>query len=452
MIYKELFARAHQNIEAIKQENPEGIILWRELIELHPADSADFFSDLSDKDLQVLFVRLPIDNQVGVFSHVSEALKVYILSFLSDHERAQLLAHIPLDELTDLFEELSDADLERYLHLLSKKDRKQVVALMKFDPESAGGIMDTEVLTLMQDFTVSKSIHILQRLQPRKELHHCIYVTNQENHLVGYIMIESLVLQKPDVRLSQFMHKPVVEIDVNMDREEVARQMRHYDVTIAPVVGEHNYFLGVIHGDTLIDIISQEASEDVYHMSAMPAIKDTYFDTPFFKILFERSYILIILLLAQSLSSIILDRYSALACGYVFFNLFLTMLVSAGGNSSSQTSALVIQGVAAGEIHSGTIRRFLTREFTMAIMLAAILGLVAFGRVYFTLGQLIPSLAVSVSLALIVLLSVILGSCMPLVLQRLRIDPAFAAGPFLATIMDICGLFIYTQVCTFFLG
>lgn len=452
MIYKELFARAYQNLEAIKQETPEGVALWKELVALHAADSAEFFSELSSRDLQVLFARLPLDNQVGVFSQVSEALKVYILSFLTDQERARLLAEIPLDELTDLFEELSDADLERYLPLLSKRDRKQVVALMKFDPESAGGIMDTEVLTLMQDFTVYKSIHLLQRLQPRKELHREIYVTNQDNQLVGYIMIESLVLQKPDVRLSQFMHKPTLVIDVDLDREEVARQMRHYDATYAPVVGDNNYFLGVIHGDTLVDIISQEASEDVYHMSAMPAIKDTYFDTPFFKILFERSYILIILLLAQSVSSMILDRYSTLVCGYMFFNLFLTMLISAGGNSSSQTSALVIQGMAAGEIHPGTIRRFLTREFTMALMLASILGIVAFGRVYFTIGLLVPSLAVSVSLSLIVMLSVVLGSCMPLILQKFRIDPAFAAGPFLATIMDICGLFIYTQVCIFFLG
>ncbi|MGE0009417.1 MAG: magnesium transporter [Candidatus Babeliales bacterium] len=452
MNYKELFARAYQNLEAIKQETPEGIALWQELTALHPADSADFFSDLSDRDLQDLFVRLRRDLQVGIFSHVSESLKVYILSFLSDNEREQLLAEIPLDELTDLFEELSDADLERYLPLLSKKDRKQVVALMKFDPESAGGIMDTEVLTLMQDFTVAKSIHLLQRLQPRKELHHIIYVTNQDNQLVGYIMIESLVLQKPEVRLSQFMHKPTLVIDVLEDREEVARIMMHYDATFAPVVGENNYFLGVIQGDTLVDIIAQEASEDVYHMSAMPAIKDTYFETPFFKILFERSYILIILLLAQSVSSMILERYSALACGYVFFNLFLTMLVSAGGNSSSQTSALVIQGMASGEIHPGTIRRFLTREFAMSVMLACILGVVAFGRAYFTIGALIPSLAVSISLSLIVLVSVALGSCMPLILQKLRIDPAFAAGPFLATLMDICGLFIYTQVCTFFLG
>lgn len=449
---KELFARALQNLEAIKEETPEGRGLWQELVALHPADSSDFFGELSLRDLELLFKRLPVEKQVDVFSYVSEALKVFILSFLSDYEREQLLAQIPLDELTDLFEELSDEDLERYLPLLSKKDRKQVLALMKFDPESAGGIMDTDVLTLMQDFTVYKSIHLLQRLQPRKELHREIYVTNQDNQLVGYILLESLVLHKPDERLSQFMHKPALEIPVTMDREEVARQMRHYDAIFAPVVGENNYFLGVIHGDTLVDIITQEASEDVYHMSAMPAIKDTYFETSFFKILFERSYILIILLLAQSISSLILDRYHALQCGYVFFGLFVTMLVSAGGNSSSQTSALVIQGMASGEIHAGTIRRFLTREFTMAIMLAAILGIVAFGRVYFTVGELIPSLAVSTSLSIIVLVSVVLGSCMPLILSKFRIDPAFAAGPFLATIMDICGLFIYTQVCTFFLG
>lgn len=451
MQYKELFAQAHQNLQAIIDQTPEGAALWREIISLHPADSVDFFQDLSYKDLETLFVRLKVEDQVDVFSHVTESLKVFILSFMNDHQRSQLLAHIPLDELTDLFDELSDSDLERYLPLLSKKDRKQVHALMKFDSESAGGIMDTEVLTLMQDFTVSKSISLLQRLQPRKELHREIYVTNQDNQLVGYIMIESLVLQKPEVRISQFMEKPDIVINVNEDREEVARQMRHYDAMFVPVVEDNNYFLGVIHGDTLVDIISQEASEDVYHMSAMPAIKDTYFETSFFKILFERGSILILLLLAQSISGLIIGHYSELLAGG-FLMLFLTMLVSTGGNSSSQTSALVIQGMAAGEIHQGTIRKFLAREFSMALMLAIILGVVAFGRVYLTIHNFVGSLAVSVSLSLIVLVSVVLGSCMPLILKKLRIDPAFAAGPFLATIMDICGLLIYAQVCTFFLG
>lgn len=451
MDIKELFTRAYHSLEAIKKEQPEGQHLWGHILRLHPADSADFFEGLSREDLKVLFVRLPSHLQVGVFSHISTTLKLYILSFLSDQERATLLNHIPLDELTDLFEELSDNELEQYLTLLTRKDRKKVLALMQFDPESVGGSMDTDVLTLMQDFTVAKSVYVLQRLQPRKELHRCIYVTNQDNQLVGYIMLESLVLHKPDERIAHFMHKPIVTLEVTEDREEAANKMRHYDLILAPVVGEDDLFLGVISGDTLVDIITQEASEDVYHMSAMPAIKHTYFETPFFKMLFERSSILFVLLWAQLFSSLIIEHYDALICGFLTY--FITMLVSTGGNSSSQTSAVVIQGMASGEIHSGNMWRFLRREFSMAFMIAIILGIASFIRVYaFHPNELTGAWAVSVSLSAIVLVSVILGSCMPIVLKKFRMDPAFAAGPFLATIMDILGLLIYTQVCSYILS
>jgi len=212
-----------------------------------------------------------------------------------------------------------------------------------------------------------------------------------------------------------------------------------------PVVDKGGLFLGAISSDTLVDIIEEETSEDVYHMSAMPAIKYPYFETSFYKILVERSFILFVLLIMQSLSTMIIKHYQVTLQGFLIY--FITMLVSTGGNSSSQTSAVVIQGMASGQITSDNVSRFLRREIVMAVMMAIILGVVAFFRAYLTEGSFfLGSLAVSLSLSLIVLVSVILGSCMPLVLQKVRLDPAFAAGPFLATLMDILGLLIYCYI------
>jgi magnesium transporter len=248
----------------------------------------------------------------------------------------------------------------------------------------------------------------------------------------------------------QLLRKNDLVIQVEQDREKVAQQMVHYHLMNAPVVDQQQHFLGIISSETLVAIIEEEASEDLYKLSAMAPIKRSYFETPFLRLMYERSSILIVLLLAQSLSTFIIQRYEATLSGFLM--LFITMLVSTGGNSSSQTSALVIQGLASGEIHEGTIRRFIFREFKMAGGIAFLLAIFGFARVYLLYHNFIGSLAVSFSLALIVLAAVALGSCMPILLRKANIDPAFAAGPFLATIMDILGLLIYCVVGYLLLG
>jgi magnesium transporter len=435
----------HNLHDVIMQKTPEFQSLWNQFLEIHPADISQFISDLSKDDAQDVFLALPKPLKLAVFENFSNPMRVFALSILDDRDKVIILNETPIDELTDLFDSLSNQELKEYLLFLNAHDRQKVLSLLEFDPQSVGGIMDTDVLTLRQDFTVEKSIHVLQRLKPRLELHQQIYVVDHENKLVGHIGLEDLVLKSPSTRLSSFLRKNELVAHVNEDQESIAKKMIHYQLMTLPVVGENNYFLGLIPSETLIAVIEQEASEDVYRMSAMTPITKTYFETSFFRIFYERSYILIILLMAQSLSTMILKHYEATLEGFLF--LFLPMLTSTGGNSSSQTSALVIQGMASDEINSSNTTRFLLRELRMAVMIAIILGIFSFLRVYFTYGQLLKSFAISLSLSMIVLVSVILGSCIPIGLKKLNIDPAFAAGPFLATIMDITGLLIYCYIC-----
>lgn len=441
----EMLDHLQQHIDLLLEHTtPEGMQLWQECIALHPADIAELLSLIDQDHALRLFTQLPETLQPEVFSELSARRRVHLLSLLDDKAKSALLARTPIDELTDLFDVLSDEELRKYLTLLSTQDRQKVLSLLKFDPESAGGIMDTDVVTLIQDFTVEKSIQILQRLQPRKELHQQIYVTDQSNILVGHIQLEDLVLQNPKARVSSFLHKNDLIVQAQEDRESVAKNMIHYSLMTVPVVGTNDYFLGVISSDTLVDIIEQEAEEDIYRISAMTPIKYSYFETPFFRIFYERSYILIILLLLQSLSSIILKRFESTLEGFLM--LFITMLTSTGGNSSSQTSVLIIQGINSGEITGHNVLRFLRREMAMAVMLASVLSVFSFIRVYLTYGQLLGSIAVSLSLFLIVICAMILGSGIPLLLKRLNIDPAYAAGPFLATLIDIFGLLIYCYI------
>lgn len=450
MVIEKLFKEIKAHIQEVTQkETALGKSLWKEFVKLHPADIAQFLSHVDSDCFEKLFLNLPQKNMCAVFSEFSEKMKAQALSFLNNAGRVEALSCLTADELTDLFEDLSDEELKQYLNLLHKEDRQKVLSLLKFDSESAGGIMDTDVLALRDDFTVHKSIQLIQRLQVTQELHRQIFVTDEKKHLVGHIMLEDLVLQKPQTRIKTFMKKNDLVAQADDDQEKIAQRMIHYNLMIVPVVREDNYFLGVIPGSTLVDVIEEEASEDVYKMSAMGAVKGTYFEQSFWRLLYQRSYILIILLLAQSISSMIIQHHESLLAGFLV--IFITMLISTGGNASSQTSAVIIQGMASGEINKSNMNKFFKREFFLAFAMAITLGITAFIRVYLTSGNLIGSCAVSTSLAGIVMVSIVVGSTVPVILKRIGMDPAYAAGPLLATLMDILGLLIYCFVSQMFL-
>lgn len=445
MISPKIFNQIENNIDTIvKKDSALGIDLWNELLKIHPADLATFFTNISKEDFKSLFNELPDKLKMGVFDYLSDSMKAFSLSFVK--EKGLLLESISIEELTDLFDYLSDDEFKDYFELLHKKDRENVLSLMKFSPESAGGIMDPYVVSLREYFTVEQSIHILQSVRPNKDLHQQIYVTDKENKLVGHIRLEDLVLKSPKTKLSTILRPNELVVPVDEDQEAIAKKMVHYSLMTVPVVGDNDVFLGVIPSVTLVEIIEQEATEDIYKISGMAPIKKSYFEIPFFKHYFDRGYILAILLLIESFSSTILKAYEDSLHELTFLSLFIPMLVSTGGNTSSQTSALAIQGLALGEINYSNIRRFFKRESLMALCLALSLGFIAFLRVYFTHGKILTSAVVAMSLSVIVLLSVVLGSCIPLLLKRLNIDPAFAAGPFLATIVDILGILIYCYI------
>jgi len=439
----------HHIRAVISQKSEIGVTLWNKFLKLHPADIAQFLSEIHTDDFHELALQLPPSKMASIFPLFSEVSQRKALAALDDMGRVDALNSLTTDEMTDLFEHLSDEELRKYLSLLHKKDREAVLSLLKFESDSAGGIMETEVFVLYEDNTVKKSIELIQRLEIKQELHGVIFVINTKKQLVGHIHLEDLVFHKPLTVIKTFVRESRLIVRADEDQESIAKRMVHYQYMIVPVVGDDNFFLGVIPSSTLVDVLEEEASEDVYRMSAMEPVRGHYFEMPFLKLLYQRSYILIILLLAQSVSSVIINHHQGLLAGFLV--MFITMLISTGGNASSQTSAVIIQGMASGEINEYNAFRFFKREFSLAIAMALILGITAFGRVYFTSSNLWGSFAVSVSLACIVVVSMSIGSIIPVLFKRYGIDPAYAAGPVLATLMDILGLLIFCNVSKLFI-
>ena len=429
--------------EVLAQKTLRSQSLVEQLNLAHYADIAQLINSLDFPYSAQLFIFLKPALQVHVFYELQPSLMRAILSNLSSVDKSALLKNSHADEITDLFDILSDEELQGCLEVLHQKERQQVLSLMKFAPDTAGGIMNVDVITFMQDFTVAKSITLLQRLRPRRDLHRNIYVTDAHNKLVGVIKLEDLVLKSPETRLSSILRQVPFIANVDQNQEEIANKMAHYRAMIAPVVNDQNFLLGVITGETLVDVLQREAQEDVQKMSGF-FLNESYIETSTISLIIRRGAILAILLLAESLTSFIMGSFEATLSTFLFS--FTAMLVSTGGNTSSQTSAIVIQGLSTGDINDSNVRKFLKREFLIGAVLAIFLSMIAFARIYAFHHFFWGSLVVSLSLGIVVFMSVVFGSLLPIFLKKNNIDPAFFAGPFLATVMDILGILVYCYI------
>ncbi len=450
---KKLLLLIENNITSvIAGDSPLGHDLWNLLIGIHPADIAMLISRIGREYQIFLFKKLPRNLSSDVFQKLSESLQADLLVYLDIDHATTILNQMPADELTDLFDHLSDENLDKYLKLLQKKQRHQTISLLNFDPQSAGGRMDSDVVTLQKDFTIKKSIELLQRLHLKHDVRDRIYVTNREHVLVGYVTLDKLVFNKPDLLLSNILRKSEIVIRVDEDQEEVANQIHHYDLPSAPVVDMHNHFVGVITDSDVVDIIKQEESEDVYKRFGLSAVEYSYFETPAWKLIFQRSRILIGLLLIQSVSSMVLGHYDALIKQYAIITIFLGMLTGTGGNAGNQSATLVIRGLTTKEISKQNAHKVLLREFGIAVVIGLFLVAVGAFRVYQSHPDLMSVLVINISLFVIVVASMMLGTVIPMILQSFNIDPAYSAVPFLATIMDILGVIIFCVIFNMLLG
>ncbi|HBS47897.1 TPA: magnesium transporter [Candidatus Dependentiae bacterium] len=450
---KNILLQIENNLEEVlKNETFQSTTTWQNFVKLHPADIASFLEQF-DEETQITFLKKFSKDLTGnVFEKLSLENQSNLLFKLEKPFAAEILQEMTASAVTDLFDLLSDEQVKEYLRLLQKEHRKQVISLLNFDPKSAGGIMNSEIFTLSQDISIKQGVALMQRLSTDQEYVDRIYITDRNNKLTGYIKIEDLVLNKPQTLISDIFHQNELIINVHEDQEIVANQMKHYDLLSVPVVDNENNFLGIITADESMDVIEEEASEDVYKMSGLGSVDQTYFQTPFWRLIWQRSFWLITLLILQSASSFVLSSYEKLITQNAILFFFLNMLIGTGGNAGNQSGALVIRGLSTGEIHRKNGLKVLFREFRVAIIIALFLAVIGFERVYLTRHNLIAAVVISISLSAIVVVSIFLGTLLPLLLERLNIDPAHAAAPFLATLMDIIGISIYCIIASKILG
>jgi magnesium transporter len=409
-------------------------------------------------DIVEIIKSLEISEQVILFRLLSKETASEVFSLLAHEEQEVLLEHFGMDRVkeiiegmepddrTELFDELPDKMVRRLMWLLSPEDRKTVNRLLNYPDDSAGRLMTPEFVKIGEHMTAEESLNKIRRIGINKETIYYSYVVDDRDTLLGIVSLRQILLADPDQRIGDFMKTNIVSSSTHDDQEEAARLLTKYDLSAIPVTDSEHKLVGIITVDDVVDVIHEEATEDFLKMAGIEAPEDPYFNTSFLQLGRKRALWLVVLLVTSYLSSVVLKNYSDILQIIVPLAFFIPMLTGTCGNTGMQSATLIIRGLATGEILLGDALKVTGREILMGLFLGVILGAFAFVRALFLDVDPFVGIIVGLSVLISVIVSNIIGSMLPLVLKKLKIDPAISAGPFISTIIDVTSLILYFEI------
>ncbi len=437
----------------LAEDTTQGSELWKAIIHRHPAEIAQILKLLKEDCLIPLFEKLHKTLGDKVFEKLDVDEQITLIRNLNEERVAEIINTLSPDKVIAIFEALPEDELEKYLKLAHKKKRKSLISSLVFEQDSAGRLVNSEVFCLQSEFTVQKSIAILQGLKNAKDIPAKIFIVDGFHHLVGYIELSDLVKHSPHKRISQILRPVEVVANAHDDQETVVEMFRRYEVVTMPVKDEEGHFLGAISATEILNVVQEEMTEDSFKMSGIRPGKRSYMDTPFIVIVYQRIQWLLPLLLLQSVSAWVMNLYGATIDNNPILTFFMTMLIGTGGNVGNQSATLMVRGMVTGEINMKNKIDILIREVKVAFFTGVVLVGFSMIRVLMTPKCTLPSLAaICLSLFAIIMTSAFLGTFIPLALDKLGIDPANSAAPFISTLMDIIGVTIYCVIASLILG
>ncbi|MEM9864786.1 MAG: magnesium transporter [Myxococcota bacterium] len=428
--------------------------------EFHPEDVAELVEDLPDSELASLLEVLPSDVGADIIERLDADRQQIVMDALGVTAAAALLGEMDPDDRTDFVGELEEAQRNTLLTELAKTDAdaaEETHELLAFEPETAGGLMTTEYVGLPPGTKAWEAIEELRRIarEDDAETIYVIYVIAQGDRLLGVVSLRDLILSDPGQALEDIMTENVVAIRAGDDQEEVARVFARYDLTAIPVVDERFTMLGLVTVDDVVDVVIDEATEDAQMMGGVVPLEDSYFQTRLFEMIWKRGAWLVVLFLGQLLTATVMEANQSALDAARSLAIFIPLIISSGGNAGSQSSTLIIRAMAVGEATPRDWLRVLGRELAIGLSLGLLLSLMGFGRAFLSGGEVEAlSLAwvVSASILAVVTLSTIIGSLLPMLIQRLGLDPAVSSTPFIASVVDVLGLLVYFGLATWILS
>ncbi len=424
---------------------------WNQLEKfLHSIDAhevASIVEDLHATDKILVFRLLSEQVATDVFMNLDGEEQEKLLFTFTDLEAGSVLAAMDPDDRTALLGDLPPTVVTKLLKLLPMNERKIANTLLNYPEDSAGRIMTPEFVALSPELSALEALTLIKTQSAQKETIYTSYIVDEEGVLIGSLSLEDLILAPDKKRLKDFMKENPVSSSTHTDQEEIANQMNYYDLMVFPITDTRHRLVGIITHDDVVDIIRDEATEDFHRFTGINPNEVSYLSGSLFSLIANRSGWVLVLLLLAGFSQDIIIRYGDLLAGnWIDLSLFFTVLVGVGGNVGSQSSILVIRGLATGEIVQNNMFRLIIRALISGLAMGVLLAGVLLLRIQiFQTGASVQWIA-AIAMVLIVTTANLLGAVLPLILKHFKIDPAIVSAPLISTLMDVCGLIAYLEI------
>ncbi len=434
-------------------ENRQYTRLRQELAEENSADIASFLEQMDKEQMLKIFRILPKSMAADVFSYLEIENQSMIITSLSEKDAANIIDNLMADDATDLLEEMPANIVKKLLANASPETRRDINHLLRYPEDSAGSVMTVEYVDLNEQLTVKEAIDRIRRIGIDSETINICYVLDSTRKLKGTVALRYLLLSDDDDIIGEIMHENVVSIHTMTDQEEVARTFQKYDFTSMPVVDNEDRLVGIITVDDVVDIIEEEATEDMEKMAAIVPSDKPYMRTGIFETWRKRMPWLLLLMISATFTGSIISSFEEALGALPVLVAYIPMLMDTGGNAGGQASVTVIRGLSLKEIEFGDVFRVIWKEMRVAVLCGISLGAANFVKLlFFDKVDVSVALVVCVTLLLAVLIAKLVGCTLPMLAKRLGFDPAVMASPFITTIVDALSLLIYFAIATQVLG
>lgn len=423
------------------------------LQEMNVVDVATYLMQLEDQDLILVFRILAKDTAADVFSYLDKDCQQRIIESITDLEVKEIVDKLFLDDTVDFLEELPANIVKKVIRNSSPEKRMLINQFLNYKEHSAGSIMTIEFVDLVEEMTVAQAIEHTRKTGTNKETLDTCFIIDHSRHLKGTITLKDLILSQDDVLIEDIMDTHIISVRTSVDQEEVAHLFKTYDLVAMPVVDNENRLVGMITIDDVVDIIEQENTEDFQKMAAMEPNDEPYLKTSVFQLAKHRIVWLLVLMISATITGRIIQGFEEVIQSVVILASFIPMLMDTGGNAGSQSSTLIIRGLALGEITIKDYLKIMFKELRVGVIVATILSIVNFLRIYFfEKVDVMVALTVCGTLFCTVIIAKVVGSILPIIAKKLKFDPAIMASPLITTIVDAFALIIYFMLARILLG
>ena len=440
-----------KDLDVIREllETKQYTTLRQKVADMNTADVAAVMEEMEEEELLKIFRILPKSMAADVFSYLEVDNQQMIITSLSDKEAANIINNLMADDATDLLEEMPANVVKKLLANASAETRRDINHLLRYPEDSAGSIMTVEYVDLKENMTVQDAIARIRQVGVDSETINICYVLDSKRTLVGTVALRYLLISPPDAVIGEMMHENVIFINTMMDQEEVARQFQKYDFTAMPVVDNENRLVGIITVDDIVDILQEEATEDIEKMAGIVPTDKPYMKTGVFETWKKRIPWLLLLMISATFTGSIITSFEDALSVCVILTAYIPMLMDTGGNAGGQASVTIIRGLSLDEIEFADIFKVIWKEARVAILCGLTLAAANFVKLLVFDKVTIPVAAVvCLTLMAAVLIAKIVGCILPMLAKKIGFDPAVMASPFITTIVDALSLLIYFRIAT----